>query len=413
MAAEWPETLELTIDAMAQGGDGVGRWQGRVVFAEGGLPGEQVLVRLRERREAYARGAVAQVLAAAPERIAPRDPQADHMPWQHIEHAAQLRFKRQILAEQLAKIGGLADAPLAEIVPASQPWGYRSSARLHVRGGRLGYFRAGTRELRPFAGDPLLLPSLGRALEALADLIDEDDGVEEVTLRASEANGYAVAALRGRGDLRPLARLWMQRAPQVAGASLPNGAVGNVELSEEVGGISFLLRPESFFQVNSAAAEVLLQLVRQGLDMQGGERLIDLYCGVGTFALPLAGRASAVIGIEEAEVAVRDAERSAEANGVANVRFFAGTAERLLSTVKEQADALVLDPPRRGCHPQALAQVLRIAPARVVYVSCHPGTLARDLKTLVEGGYRVEQVTPVDLFPQTPHIESVTVLTRA
>ncbi len=409
---EWPDTIELTLDGIAQGGDGVGRWEGRVVFAEGGLPGEQVRVNLREKKEAYARGEVADILVAAPERVAPRDPDADHMAWQHIEYAAQLRFKQQILADQLAKIGGFADVIVDEIVPASQPWGYRSSARIHVENGEFGYYRAGTRELRPFTGDPLLAPQLSSALEALRLLLDEGDRVDQVALRASESDGYAVAALRGKADMKMLAHRWMTRAPQLAGVAQPSGDVGKVEIVEELGGVTFLLRPEAFFQVNLASATALLELVKAGLQLQGEERLFDLYCGVGTFALPLARNAARVTGIEEYPGAVRTAERTAEANKLTNTRFRAGPVERVLADFQHGAEAIVLDPPRRGCHPRALEGILRLSPQRIAYVSCHPGTLARDLKILADGGYTLTRVTPVDLFPQTPHIESVSVLVK-
>ena len=409
---EWPEEIELTLDGIAQGGEGVGRWNSRVVFAGGGLPGERVLVRLSEQKEAFARGTVTEILKAAPERIEARDAAADHMPWQHIDYAAQLRFKQQILAEQLRKIGGLADVEVAATVPASRQWAYRNSGRFRVERGVVGYYIAGTRDLRPLTNDPLLLPTLNEALSAFSLLVDEGDNVNEVSLRASETNGFAVGVLRGHGDLRTLARRWMTRSPQLAGVALAAGAVGSIELSEELGGVTFLLQPEAFFQVNLAAGEILLNMVKAALDLQGQERLLDLYCGVGTFALPLARHAAEVTGIEEYAGAVQDAQRSAEANSIRNVSFRTGPVERVLAKFDQPSEALVMDPPRRGCHPRALDEVIRLAPKRIVYVSCHPGTLARDLKILVAGGYALRQVTPVDLFPQTPHIESVNVLER-
>ncbi|MBC8160389.1 MAG: class I SAM-dependent RNA methyltransferase, partial [Roseiflexaceae bacterium] len=149
-----------------------------------------------------------------------------------------------------------------------------------------------------------------------------------------------------------------------------------------------------------------------GLQLQGDERLFDLYCGVGTFALPLARSAARVTGIEDSPGAVRAAERTAEANKLTNTRFRAGPVERAISDYQHGAEAIVLDPPRRGCHPRAIEEMLRLNPRRIAYVSCHPGTLARDLKALVAGGYTVTRVTPVDIFPQTPHIESVSVLEK-
>src|SRR6476646_2807858 len=225
---DWPATLELTLDGIAQGGEGVGRWQERVVFARGGLPGERVQVRLRERRDAYARGDVVELLKASPDRIEQRLRGADHMPWQHIAYPAQLRYKRQILADQLAKIGGLTDPPVAETLAALRPWGYRNSARFHGVGGRIGYYAADSHDLQEIESDPLLLPVLNDALAALRSVVRAGAPVPaEVILRASEAYGYVLAALRGYdaeaiNDLSQLARRWRMRCPALAGVTLPS-----------------------------------------------------------------------------------------------------------------------------------------------------------------------------------------------
>jgi 23S rRNA (uracil1939-C5)-methyltransferase len=410
----WPEIVELALDGIAQGGQGVGRWEGRVVFAAGGLPGEQVHVRLYECHEAYAHGEVIQILSASPDRVEPRLPGADHIPWQHIAYPAQLGFKRQILAEQLAKIASLTDVVVEETVPASPPWGYRNSAQIHAADGQAGYHAAGTRELRPIDHDPLLLPALNEALAALNRALPPDTRPVEAMLRVSEAYGYVVAALRGRGDLLPLALRWRAACPRLAGVTLPGGSgTGAGTLVEELAGTVFQLRPETFFQVNVESAEALLGFIEAGLGRVDGQRLLDLFCGAGAFALPLARRAAEVLGVEEYPGAVEDAEASAALNQIDNARFVTGRVERVLATLDEPFDAVILDPPRRGCHPEALRELLRLASPRLIYISCHPATLARDLKTLVEGGYQVEQVRPIDLFPQTPHVESVVVLGRS
>ncbi len=422
----WPDTLELTLNGIAQGGEGVGRWNDRVVFARGGLPGERVCVRLTERRESYAHGTVAEVLASSPDRVSPRQAGADHMPWQHIAYPAQLRFKRQILSDQLAKIGGLGNIVVEETIAASRPWNYRNSARFHGAGQWIGYYATDSHALQDIVYDPLLVPVLNDALAALRAVVQAGlPAPAEITFRASEAYGYALAALRGAAgadvaDLRRLAGAWRMGSPALAGVTFAaHGATGRqVEtlgadlLIEELSGIAFQLHPTSFFQVNTTAAARLLELVRDGLDPRGHERLLDLYCGAGAFALPLAAAVSEVLGVEEYAGAVEDARATAAANGLANVRFEVGRVERALAQLDRGFEAVVLDPPRRGCHPQALAELLRLAPARIVYVACHPATLARDLKTLAAGGYRVARVQPVDLFPQTAHIESVTVLER-
>jgi 23S rRNA (uracil1939-C5)-methyltransferase len=416
-----PESLELEIDGIAQGGNGVGRWEGQVVFVSGALPGERVRAQVYERRPSFARARVEELLRGSPDRVPPPAPEADNMPWQHVAYPAQLRFRRTILADQLAKIGRLADAPVHETLPASPPWGYRNSARLHCDGRRLGYHAAETRTIREIHGDPLLHPALDAALPPLHQALEDlggSAGPMEVVLRVSEAHGYVVAALLGPGarwetGANLIGQRWRGLYPPLADVAVDDVSLageGPVRLVEELAGVSFTLRPTTFFQVNRGVAETMLRLVHAGLELRGGERLLDVFCGAGTFALPLAREVAEVVGVEEYEVAVEDAQASAELNGVANARFVAGRAEEALLDLDGPFDAAVLDPPRRGCHPAALQALLDLAPSRVAYVSCHPATLARDLKVLTEGGYRLLGSTPVDLFPQTAHVESVSVL---
>jgi 23S rRNA (uracil1939-C5)-methyltransferase len=413
----WPDEIEITLDGIAQGGEGVGRWQERVVFATGGLPGERVRVALSEQRAAYARGLVTEVLDAVPERAGPYDTSDGHMPWRHIVYSAQLRYKRQILAEQLSKMLQHDSLVIEETVAASPPLGYRTTARLHSDGEHVGYYAADTNDIVPIDHDPLLFPSLNEALAALSSaLAVEPQPVSiEVLLRASESYGYVIGALESSEKLLMTGMRWRARCPALAGvavATRPAVVLGADSLLEELGGLTFTLRPTTFFQSGRAAAEVLLGLVEQGLRLEGGEHVLDLYCGAGVFSLPLAQKAAQVIGIEAYGGAVADAQASAALNGIRNVRFMTAAVERGLAEIEEGIQAIVLDPPRRGCHPEALAGILRLAPERIVYVSCHPATLGRDLRILLDGGYSIQRVTPVDLFPQTPHIESVTVLRR-
>lgn len=438
---EWPDEIELKLDSIAQGGDAVGRWQERVVFVRGGLPGEQVRVALEERTPQYARGSVAEIYAAAPERIAPRLPGADHISWQHIEYSAQLAFKQQIVAEQLAKLAGLTNTLIDPIRAAAHPWGYRTSARLHSDGQQVGYYSKGqgaaareqedaeppaleaqskapslhakgSLELMALREDPLLHPLLNSALAALPEALAAapQAQVKEVILRASETYGYSLGLLRGTGDLSFAVACWRAAVPALAGVGMANNQ--KFWLTEDVDGLTFMLRPQTFFQATVDAAETLLELLQAGLALSGHERVLDLFCGAGIFTLPLADRAASVTGIELSALAIEDARLSAEINEVENIDFVVAPVERALVNVSGPINAVVLDPPRRGCHPAVLERLLELAVPRMAYVSCHPGTLARDLRILVAGGYHVSLVTPLDLFPQTPHIECVAILER-
>ena len=413
------ETLELVVDSVAQGGDGVGRHDGLVVFARGGLPGERVRVRLYERHPSYARGQVDAVLEPSPERVAPRLSDGDHAPWQHIAYPAQLRLKATIVREQLVKLAGASDPPVAPVIAAPRPWGYRNSAHLHVEDRQIGYHVAGTRMVADLPEDPLLLPALNEALAGLRAILPS--GVlTGVTLRASVAFGYVLGVLRPTRDvpaldLLLLAEAWRAHVPALAGVAVEGrdwrgAASGVASLLEELQDTLFELAPTTFFQVNLPQAGRMLDLARAALCPAPGMRLLDLYAGAGAFALPLAAAGAEVIAVEEHAAAVADGERSAALNDIRNVRFVQGAVERVLPGLAGPFDGVLLDPPRRGCHPTVLEALARLAPPRVVYISCHPGILGRDLAPLLAAGYRLEQVQPLDLFPQTPHVETVVTL---
>lgn len=420
MTIELPAQLELDLDGIAQGGDGVGRHEGMVIFARGGLPGERVRLRLTERKPSYARGEVLEVLDPSPDRIAPALAAGDHAPWQHIAYPAQLRLKETILREQLAKLAGVHDAPIAPIIAAPRPWAYRNTARLHARDGALGYYAAGTRDLVPLAADPLLLPALNEALSALAPLLGPDLAAS-VTLRGSSAFGYGLAVLHAAegaplGELDHLGALWRAHVPSLAGVLVEGRelfvASGVGELHDELAGVTFSLSPTSFFQVNVPQAARLAELALAALAPAPGARLLDLYSGVGAFALPMAAAGARVTAVEEHAGAVADGQRSAELNGITGVTFLRAPVERALPALDGPFDGVLLDPPRRGCHPAVLEELARLAPPRLVYISCHPGILGRDLPPLLRAGYDLVALQPVDLFPQTPHIETLVVLER-
>ncbi len=415
------EELLLEIHGIAQGGDGVGRVDGMVIFVTGALPGEEVVVQIAERRANYARGSVIEVVRPSPDRVDPITADDGHAAWQHIAYPAQLRLKEQIVREQLAKLAGLSEPPVAPIIAAVQPWGYRNTARLHVEGGRVGYHYSGSRHVSDLRHDPLLMPVLNVALEGLREVLPTfEASVEAVTLRASSAYGYAVGLLHGHGrsspaDLADLGAAWKQRVPLLASVAVEAPGYmqpSPVYIHEELGGVVFILSPDSFFQVNAPQAARMLDVIREQLDLQPGERLLDAYSGAGAFAMPLSAGLKQVLAIEESPSAVADGVRSLPYNGIINVEFIQAAAERALPRLDGPFDAAIVDPPRRGCHPAVLEELARLAPSRLAYISCHPGILARDLGPLLNIGYRLDLVQPVDLFPQTPHVECVVILRK-
>ncbi|WP_322490117.1 class I SAM-dependent RNA methyltransferase [Chloroflexus sp.] len=411
------EVIELDIDSIAQGGDGVGRLGELVVFVSGALPGERVRALVRERHPRFLRATVSEVLHAAPDRLAPLISPGDHVPWQHIAYPAQVRYKAAIVAEQISKFLPGVAVPIQPVIAAPQPWGYRNSARLHAAGAALGYHAAGAKTVVDRADDPLLLPALRATLAGLRQL-PFAGLINEVLLRASATYGYATARIdpapgADRTALARLAAAWMAVTPVLAGVTLGDEPLAGADaIYDELSGVVFRLSLSSFFQVNHAQAERMVEVVRAALAPHGG-RLLDAYSGVGSFALPLADDYDEVVAVEAYELAVEDGRQSATANQITNVQCIAGAAERVVGHLPGPFQAAILDPPRRGCHPALIEAVIAHAPERIVYISCHPGLIGRDLAPLVTTGYHLILVQPIDLFPQTPHIETIIVLHRA
>ena len=448
------EVIRVTIDDLAFGGEGVGRLDGYVVFVRGGLPGDVLDVRVVETRARYARGTIDAVVTPSPDRVAAPCVyfgRCGGCRLQHLAYPAQLAFKEKQVRDCLERLGGLTGGiDVRPILPAAEPYGYRNKMEFTV---------AGTAET-PVIGlheaerydvvidiERCLLQSetMNRMLTAVQDEARarhvtvyeqrrEQGLMRFVTLREGRHTGEAmvnlVASAPDVETLGPLAEAVAARVPSTTSivlnvnakkASVAIGTeehllVGREHITEKLRDVTFQVSANSFFQTNTIQAERLFALVADACALDGSETVLDLYSGTGAISLLLARRCRAVYGIELATAAVADAIRNARANGIENCTFLSGEVRHVLPDLARQGvrvDVAVADPPRAGFHPKALAALVALAPARVVYVSCNPATLARDLGDLVRGGYRVEWVQPVDMFPQTPHIEAVARLRRA
>lgn len=384
------QEVELRVDALAPKGDAVGTLGDRRAFASRTIPGERLRVRIRRHRREWIAVEVLEVLEPSPDRVEPRCPlfgQCSGCQLQHVAYPRQLALKREVVIEQLREHGGFVDPPVAAPLGAEDPWYYRNHGRFTVDDGQLGFVRHFRRQFLPVPHCYIMEPAIN---DVLAGLQGRLHGATQCNIRVG----------RPEGSLMIQPRL-----------DLPEGRPsGQAQLTEMLLGHRFRVSAAAFFQVNRRQAERLAQLVQQQVDAGPQGVVVDAYGGVGTFAVLLAPHVGTVISIEESGPAVEDARVNTE--GLPNVELRLGKTEEVLGTLSGPVDAVVLDPPRSGCQPAALQAVIEHGPRRVVYVSCEPETLARDLRVLVDAGFELLGIQPVDMFPQTHHIECVATLRR-
>ena len=433
--------IPLTIESLAYGGDAIARLEdGRTVFVAGAVPGDVVSVEVTEERERFVRARTLEVLTPSPDRVAPPCPYfgvCGGCSWQHVSYPLQLASKRRAVVDALTRIGHLQDAEsrVAETITSPFEYGYRNKIELEVDASsgrpRLGFHRAGSDEIIS-VDECLLLPkalrkapkALGGALRYIAG--DQDLGLTRVALRAAAHTKDVEIALWGTPGPFPRKAVATTLGSALTSTSIvrvmtkgpsKERRIAGVEVlsgkgywRERLCGVMMNVSAPSFFQVNTKAAERLISLVLDALEPDGTDRILDLYAGAGTFTLPLADRAGEVVAVEASGSAVRDLRRNLESAELwADV--IGGDAVRELATIGH-VDGAIVDPPRAGLHAEAARALAATKVATIVYVSCDPTTLARDCVALAECGYSLESATPVDLFPQTYHVETVAVFRR-
>ena len=444
------ELVEVSITDLNDTGEGVGRLGGRVVFVPDTVTGDRVLVRLVQVKPNYATGKLHQVLEESPHRIRAKCMVADKCggcQWQHIASEYQQSAKHNLVVQALERIGGFTAPPVAPILTADSSLAYRNKATYPLRRSatgqvQAGYFQKGSHQLINLNQCPVqdsrlnpLLAEIKQDIQQLGwSIYDErrhQGRLRHLSLRIGRRTGEMLLTLIATDwnlkDLEVQAQKWLTRYPKLVGIFVnrnPNRTnvifgsetrciAGQPYLREEFAGLEFQLLPETFFQVNTEAAEALLNAIAQQLALQGDEVLVDAYCGIGTFTLPLAQRVRQAIGLEVQPASVEQAQLNAQRNGISNVIFKTGTVETLLPQLGITPDVVLLDPPRKGCDREVIETLLDTLPGRIVYISCKPATLARDLKLLCQtGSYQLTHVQPADFFPQTSHVECAAFLVR-
>ncbi|MCI5052324.1 MAG: 23S rRNA (uracil(1939)-C(5))-methyltransferase RlmD [Simkaniaceae bacterium] len=410
--------MEIDIRDLGSHGEGVGDHGGKVIFVEGALPGESVEIDLTVEKKSYSKGDLTKVLKPSEERIEPPCPYFERCGGcsiQHLSYEGSLELKRNHVEQTLRRVGKL-EITVEKTEPSDKKFGYRNKIVLPVQGA-VGLYAKGSHEIIPIdhcmihneVGERVFKLALGLELSSLRHLL----------IRTSINSGKVLVGLITRGKLdKALAKAFAECEEVEGVLHAVNKRDDNVILSsgftlihgsdyivEKLCGLFFRMRAGSFFQVNPWQAQKLYETALDWAELKKGDRVIDAYCGVGTMALIFASRGAEVRGIEIVPEAIRAAKENGEDNGI-EASFICGRAEKLLPKEK-RADVVILNPPRKGCELAVLDAIAKKRPRRVLYVSCHPATLARDLAHLVDRGYSIARVKPFDMFPQTMHVETL------
>jgi 23S rRNA (uracil1939-C5)-methyltransferase len=447
------ETLELRIDGVAQGGAGVARADGFVVFVEGAFPGDVVRAEIVKSKRHYADARVVELIEPTADRVPTR---CDHeggdcpgSPWQALRYELQAERKHELLEDALRRLGRLEGFELEPFVTAEEIWRYRNKMEYSFgENGSgevvVGFHRRGHFDLIDDARDCMLASERSNAVRNFVrdwsraeglDAYDRRIGhgfLRNLVVREGRRTGdLQVRVVTGDGEFRADALavalrerfpeaslLWTRTAALAEDTQAGDTTVvaGVDRLEEELQGLRFRVSSEAFFQTNTEQAERLYGIAAEYAGLRGSERVFDLYCGIGTLTLPLALRAGEVFGVDVVETAIADAIANAQLNEIENAHFFAGDARHAIRPLQERAprpDVVVVDPPRAGLSKKVVRRLLELRARRIVYVSCNATTLAPNARQIVDDGYRLVKVRGVDMFPHTPHLECVALLERA
>ncbi len=439
------DEIELTIDALTGEGQGIGRIDGYAVFVPGALVGERVRVHIIKITASYAVGKLVELLTQSPQRVQPpcaAYPFCGGCTMMHLSYAAQKTVKETMVRDALERIGGFTDVQVEPILGMREPLRYRNKGSfpfgLYKGTARWGFFAPRSHRLVPLDDCPIqdarITELVGRVAEWAQSYhvmpYDEEnkrgvlrhvvarvtrDGASMVTVVTTGPLPHKAELIELMHDTDSLYHNCNDKDTNVIFGERFTLLSGVATLTETINGLKFRVSPQSFLQVNPVQTELLYEKALELLAPKKGERIVDLYCGIGTLTLAAARSGAKLTGIENVPQAIADAKENAALNGLTNVDFLCGDAETVLPKLVAEGnsfDAMLLDPPRKGCEGEALQAIADSGVKRVVYVSCNPATLARDLAKLRYAGFRLAAVQPVDMFPHTPHVECATLLLR-
>ncbi len=453
MSVEKDQIYQVEIIDLGESGEGIGKYEGMTVFVDGGIVGDVVKVKINTVKKNYALGKVVKMIKPSAFRVEPACPYFKKCGGCQIMNMdytkGQLFYKEKGVKDAIERIGGFTDVEVLPIIGMETPFRYRNKGQYLVAEGKqgvqIGFFQKGTHSVVNI--DDCLLQSEQHQIinQIVRDFVMEfgikiyDEKTHKgmlrhVMIRHSEALGEIMVVLVVNGEYLPKEAMLRERLVEAVpelkslivnvNTAKGNKVLGNKNrvlagsetITDQIGNLKFNINPLSFFQVNPVQTEVLYAKALEYADLSGDETVFDIYCGIGAISLFLAQKAKKVIGIELIQEAIDDAKANAANNGFSNCEFHVGKAETVISELYEagnKADVVVVDPPRKGCEPEVLETILAMAPKRIVYVSCKPSTMARDLKILCESGaYKIAAVQPVDQFGHTVHVECVVKLEK-
>ena len=404
--------IEVQLSGETYGGDSIARLpDGRALFVPFGIMGEKVRVEITEEKKNYTRGKIVEVLEPSTARITPRCPHftvCGGCHYQHLAYADQLSLKQRILTQQLERLGKFQNPPVQQTIPSVSEWNYRNLVQFHLSpSGKPGFQRANTNQVVEISECHLPDPSINQLWPQIE--IDPVAGITRFSIRAGQNNDLLLG-LEGSSATPP------EFEVDFPLSVVYHGTEGNFLLSGEdysfmhVLDRDFKVSSDAFFQVNTAMAEKMVKYVLELLTQQSYNHIVDAYCGVGLFSAFLAPRTANLTAIEQAESACND--YAANLEEFDHVSLYMGKVEHVLPELDLSPDLILLDPPRAGLDPHAMEGLLKAVPGQIIYISCDPATLARDLRKIVDAGYVLQSVTPFDMFPQTYHLESISNLIR-
>ena len=429
----------IKIHNLGSSGEGVGKLGELIIFVEGALPGEEILAEIVTRKKNYAVGRLIQVVKQSNERVKPFCPlynDCGGCQLQHLNYSAQLNWKRQQVVDAVERIGKLNGVEIFETLGMENPLHYRNKMQFPVgKNLQIGCYARGSHKIIDTQACMIQNELNDKILNAVRNVAkkfqiqpyneDTHKGFLRHVMGRIGFNGefmiVLVTATKNFPNEKNFVRALVKELPNVTSIqqnvqTFHNNVIlgrdtkilfGKATIHDKIGNFTFNISARSFFQVNTVQAEILYKTALNFAELRGHETIIDAYCGTGTISLFMARKARKVIGIEVVSSAIADAKRNARENNIRNAEFMVGDAVKVLPRIFEPADVVIVDPPRAGCDKKVLETFAGMNPEKIIYVSCNPATLARDLKILYELGYRTKKIQPVDMFPFTSHVESV------